>query len=65
MKKEILKNISIMLVCIIGIIALYILGLKAFNTYEKNRALDRCFPYGITEDYTNENNIYYTCKVEK
>lgn len=64
MKKEILKSVSFILVCIIGI-DLYMLGLKALNTYDKNRALDRCYPYGITEDYTNENNIYYACKVEK
>lgn len=64
MKKEMLENISFVLVCVIGI-ALCMLGLKALDTYEKNRALDRCYPYGITENYTNQGDVYYTCKVEK
>lgn len=64
MKKGFLESISFGVVCVIGV-ALCILGLKVLDTYEKNRALDRCYPYGITESYTNQGKVYYTCKVEK
>jgi hypothetical protein len=61
MKKEFIESLQFIIICIIGI-TICCLGLKALDTYERNRALDRCFPYDIAVRYTNQGDKYYTCK---
>lgn len=63
-KSEIIESLQFIAICVVGI-ALCMLGLKALDTHEKNRALDRCYPNEIVEHYTNQGDSYYTCKVEK
>ena len=61
MKRELIDNLQFITVCIIGIMLCF-LGLKALDTYEKNRALERCYPNDIIVKYTNQNEKYYNCK---
>lgn len=63
-KNEMLEMITLLGVLIIAIV-LGGLGLKALDTHEKERALDRCYPNEIVVKYTNQGDKYYSCKVEK
>lgn len=64
MKKEFIESLQLIIICMIGIMVCY-LGLKALDTYERNRALDRCFPNDIVVRHTDQGDEYYTCKIER
>lgn len=63
-KNEMLEMITLLGVLIIAIV-LGGLSLKALDTHEKERALDRCYPNEIVVKYTSQGDKYYSCKVEK
>lgn len=64
MRKDFIESLQFIGVYVIGI-AICFLGLKALDTHEKERALDRCYPNEIVQKYTAQGDKYYSCKVDK
>ena len=64
MKKDFIEDLQFIGFCVM-IIAICFLGLKALDTHEKERALDRCFPNEIVQKQTPQGDKYYGCKVDK
>ena len=54
-RNDIIDTIKFLGVCAIG----FALCGIALN------ALDRCYPNGIVEKYTNQGDVYYICEIEK
>lgn len=67
LKKEIKEKLQNLLFigATVGGLVLCIYGLNALDRHEYNRAVERCGADNIVERYTNQGDIYYTCKVEK
>ena len=67
LKKEIKEKLQDILFvsAIVGVLVLCFYGLNALDRHEYNRAIERCGADNIVERYTNQGDVYYTCKVEK
>ena len=64
MKEKLQTILEVLL--IVGVLALCAYGLKYQDQKEYERAIERCGDaQNLVERYTNQGDVYYTCKVEK
>lgn len=63
--KEKLEKVAFYSVCVLALVGCFWL-LNLQDKHEEQRAIERCGGKdNIVERYTNQGDIYYTCKVEK
>lgn len=63
--KEKLVNVAFYGICLLGIVGcIWLLNLQ--DQHERERAIKRCGgENNIVERYTNQGDLYFTCKAEK